>query len=327
MTWLVQSRLINEPFADPGLFIDFRFRRRALLFDLGDLTPLSPRELLRVSHVFVSHAHMDHFSGFDALLRICLHRAEPLHLTGPADFIDRVAAKLAGYTWNLLDEGSLDFVILVDEFDGGIRRSARFRARGAFAREEVEPRRLAPDLVLEEDELVIEAAVLDHGIPSLAFALQERRRVNVWRDALERMGLSVGPWLNEAKRAVRRGDPDDSVVVVDPAKTVTLGELRREALQVARGQRLAYVVDLAAHEENVERAVRLAHGADHLFIEAPFADEDAALAQQRRHLTASVAGRIARRAGVRQVIPFHFSPRYADRPELLREHVERAFRE
>src|SRR5262249_47849627 len=177
------------------------------------------------------------------------------------------------------------------------------------------------------EEMGREAGGLGEGIRSVGFGLQGRRRVNVWRDALERMGLPVGPWLNEAKRAVRRGDPDDSVVAVDPERTVTLGELRKEALQVAPGQRLAYLVDLAAHEENVERAVRPARGADHLFIEAPFADEDAALAQQRRHLTAGASGRIARRAGVRQVIPFHFSPRYADRPDLLREQVERAFRE
>jgi ribonuclease Z len=325
VTSLVQARLINDPFSDPGLFIDFRFERRALLFDLGDVTALSSRELLRVSHAFVSHAHMDHFFGFDRLLRICLHREVPLHLIGPRGFADRVAAKISGYTWNLLDATSIDFVMMVDEFEDRVIRRSCFAARNAFVQQEMEPPSLADGLVLDEDQFRIEARVLDHGIPSLAFALQERLRVNVWRDGLTALGLPVGPWLNEAKQAVRRGEADDAAIMIDDGRTIRIGELKTHALRVAPGQRIAYVVDAAAHESNIARAVELSQGADQLFIEAAFADEDAAIAAQRHHLTAVAAGQIARRAGVRQVVPFHFSPRYLIRPELIPEQVSRAF--
>src|SRR6516225_2430892 len=171
MTRLVQCTLVNDPFSDPGLFIDFCFGRRALLFDLGDLTPLSPRQLFRVSHVFVSHAHMDHFVGFDRLLRVCLHRTMPLHLVGPAGFADRVQHKLKAYTLDLLGEDSCDFVITVAEFNGErFERRCEFHARETFRQREVSSVHLPPGTLLDEDEFRIDSVVLDHGTPCLGFA-------------------------------------------------------------------------------------------------------------------------------------------------------------
>jgi ribonuclease Z len=62
-----------------------------------------------------------------------------------------------------------------------------------------------------------------------------------------------------------------------------------------------------------------------LFIEAAFAEADAALATERAHLTTAAAGMIAREAGVRRVEPFHFSPRYEGQEAQLVNEVMAAF--
>src|SRR5215467_3634674 len=121
--------------------------------------------------------------------------------------------------------------------------------------------------------------------------------------------------------------PDDSEIVIRPDQSIPLGVLKQHALRTARGQKIAYVVDAAYHEKNIDRIVALARGADQLFMEAPFLDMDAEVAAQRRHLTARQAGAIAKRAGVSRFVPFHFSARYRDQEERLRCEAEQAFRE
>lgn len=333
MTALFDAALINDEFEDPGLYVGLRFAKRALLVDMGDLGRLTPRQLLRVSHVFVSHAHMDHFMGFDRLLLICLGRERRLDLVGPPGFIDRVEHKLAAYTWNLVAGSKTGFMIGAAEVHcGSIARAAAFHARDAFRRVETPAAALATGVIYEDEDFRVRTVTLDHRTPCLAFALEQRLRINVWKDRLLRLGLPVGPWLNDLKRAVRRGEPDQTpfpVAWVEAGqrreRTVLLGALKSDVLRIAPGQKLAYVTDASYTDANAARIIELARGADDLFIETPFLDQDADIAAQKCHLTAAQAGSLARRAGVKAVVPFHFSPRYLGRGRELREEVQRMF--
>ncbi len=326
MTLRVQPRLVNRPFGDPGLCLDFRYSRRAMLFDLGDLAALSPRQLLRVSHAFVSHAHMDHVAGLDRLLRVCLHRTAPLSLVGPPGFVRQIEHRLRSYTWNLLDARSVDFRLQVAEFGrAGLGRSAEFRARDAFRRRPLETPPQEAGRAHAEAAFAVDAVVLDHGTPSLAFALREADRVNVWRTGLDALGLEVGPWLTRAKDAVRAGLPDGHRLEGPQGRAIPLDLLRENALKVTRGRVIAYVTDAADTPQNRERIVSLAADADQLFIEAAFLHADRHLADATRHLTARAAGEIARSCGARQVTPFHHSARYLDTPAALEEELQAAW--
>src|SRR5262245_51062323 len=326
-------RLVNAPFADPGLYVDLRFERRALLFDLGDISVLPPRKLLRISDVFVTHRHMDHFAGFDHLLRFLLGRDKKVRLFGLTGLIDAVDAKVRAYSWNLVAGYDGNLVLHAIELQEGNRLAmAEFAGRQGFLRVEVNSRGIEGGLLLDEPGLQVRATTLDHGIPVLGFALQERAHINIWRNRLDHLGLAVGPWLRAFKDAVVRGDPEDTPVSVAWAQqasgpdSLPLGQLKHEIMRVTAGRKIAYVVDVAFTRENVVKIVDLAKGADILFIEGGFLDADAADAAQRRHLTAGQAGTIARLAGVKRLETLHYSPRYQGNASALAREAAVAFR-
>ncbi|WP_019623823.1 ribonuclease Z [Thioalkalivibrio thiocyanoxidans] len=333
MTPLFHPHLINGPCGDPALYIDFLFQRRALMFDLGELSALPPRRALRLSDVFISHAHMDHFIGFDTLLRLLLGRDAHLRLHGPPGLIEHAGHHLQGYTWNLLHNYTTELVFEVSEFAADGRHArARFRSGDNFRRQDVAPPAFAGGVLLDEPGFRIRAAQLDHGIPCLGFMLEEKTHINVWRNRLDALGLPTGPWLAHLKRLVREEAPDDTPVEIawhdrhgEHRRELPLGYLRQEVLQETRGQKIAYVTDVAFHEANRRAIVALARGADLFYIEAPFLDAAAPRAAATAHLTARQAGRLAREAGVRRVIPFHFSPRHSGDEPVLEAEVLAAF--
>src|SRR5574340_1113763 len=126
------ARLLNDYFGDPCLFIRIQYERRAILFDLGNIHSLKPSELYKITDVFVTHTHIDHFIGFDTLLRALLRREIPLRVYGPSNIIDCVEGKLKGYMWNLIKEYPLR--IEVFSVDGNSVTSSGFYAENRFQR-------------------------------------------------------------------------------------------------------------------------------------------------------------------------------------------------
>ena len=106
------SRIVNGLLYDPVVYTRILNEKDAVLFDCGHFflsgSGLTNREILLVNSIFVSHAHMDHFMGFDYVLRVILHRDKPLHVYGPEGIIDKVLSKLHAYTWNLTMEYMLE---------------------------------------------------------------------------------------------------------------------------------------------------------------------------------------------------------------------------
>ena len=328
---LLHPTLVNGRSGDPALYVETLFEKRAILFDLGDISNLSPRKIQRLEHVFVSHAHIDHFIGFDRLLRVLVGREKTIRLYGPKGFIEHVQHKLLGYRWNLVDRYVSDLIFVVTEIDSSFEtQTARFRLKNAFFAEAVGSARSIAGVLYSEPTFRVSTAVLEHRTPCLGFAIEEAAHVNVWKNQLTELGLPLGPWLRELKRAVIENRPNDHLIRIRSRPTsadvreLPLGTLR-SVLTITPGQKVAYVTDAADTPANRAAIIRLAQNADLLFIEAAFAQADTALAAERAHLTTAAAGQIAREARVRRVEPFHFSPRYSGQEARMLDEVMTAF--
>jgi len=316
-------RLVNGPFDDPGLFISFLFEKRAIIFDLGDIYSLSSKDILKISHVFISHTHMDHFIGFDRLLRLFLGREHQLYLYGPEGFLKNVEGKLAGYSWNLVRHYPNRLALNVIEVHPDHMIARNYICHNQFIPASEHIQQPFNGLLHKEPALSVSAEILDHRIPCLGFTIEERFHINIMKEYVADLGLEIGPWLNEFKQALYNNtDPDSEFEVRyggkgSCKKRFILGDLAKRIALITPGQKVSYIVDAGYSKSNVEKIIELAKNADHLFIEAAFLEKDRDIAEKKCHLTAWQAGSIAGKAGVKQVTPFHFSPRYKGSADLL----------
>ena len=188
-----------------------------------------------------------------------------------------------------MPEYATDLVLVATELGGdGRARTARFHSRTGFSRTAEDVVHVSRGILLDEESLRVTAAILDHKIPCLGFALEEKVHFNIRKTALEEMGLPVGPWLMDLKRALARGVSDDVPLRVWRREGgavrdlhLPLGTLRDRLVSISPGQKIAHIVDAAYQAVNARAIVELGRGADLFFIEAAFLEADARTAAER----------------------------------------------
>lgn len=317
-------RLVNGPLFDPVVYVRLLNTRRALLFDCGYFEGLTPRELLRLEALCISHTHMDHFMGLDRVLRAILHRRAPLAVFGPEGITEKTLSKLGSYTWNLVAGYALE--VTIREILPGHMRVTKVSAGAGFTitSQETLPRQGFP--VSANPRYTLEAAVLDHAVPCLGYVLREPVHISILKGESEKRGYVPGPWIGELKESLMAGRLDDRIRVATGSgfREIRAGDLGEELAVVSRGQALAYVTDTSFTPGNIETITALATGVDTLFIEAYYLHELARHARARGHLTARQAGTIAGMLGAGQVFAMHISPRHHDRAREVFAELEAA---
>jgi ribonuclease BN (tRNA processing enzyme) len=311
------ATLMNGVFGDPLLHLRLRHQRRSLLFDLGDGARLPARIAHQVSDVFVSHAHVDHISGFLWLLRSRIGLKVACRLYGPAGLAGHIEGLLAGICWDRI--GDRGPVFEVAELADNRLQWYRLQA-GMAGRQQLGVEEIQGGVLLDEPGFQVRTAVLDHGIPVLAFAYEPKLQLNIRKERLRAQHLPPGPWLTRLKQHILRGDLDRLLQLPDGG-CQTVATLADSLVLMRRGSKLVFATDFGDTADNRQRLTRLAKEAHVFFCEATFMQKHAAQAARTGHLTTAACARIANQAAVQYLVPFHFSRRYEKQPWQLYDEI------
>ncbi len=252
-----------------------------ILVDCGEGTQ---RQLMRsvgmarINTILLTHLHGDHYLGLPGLLKTLSlgGREEALQLFGP--------------------EGLYDLLREVERIVG--------RPRFPFLVEEVRP-----DAALETPDYALQTARTDHGLPGIAWCLEERSRTGQFHpERAVELGVTPGPDFGRLQRG-------ESITTAD-GRAVHPGEVMDEA-------RPGRKVVITGDTRPTQGIIDLAAGASVLVHDCTFADSERDRALETGHSTAREAAEVAHAAGVGTLVLTHLSSRHSWRE--LRDEARQVF--
>lgn len=247
------------------------------LFDCGEATQhqilytsIKPR---RIEKIFITHLHGDHIYGIPGLLssRSFQGGESDVMVYGPKGLKDFVHVSLA------VSQTNLKYELQIIEIEEGV--------------------------IFEDDTFIVEAYLLEHGIPSFGYRIIEKDRPGTLLvNKLIEAGIKPGPHYKKIKNG-------ESVTLED-------GRMIEPSRYVGPAQK-GRIVTILGDTRKCKNAVKLAKDADLLIHEATFSSGEENLAYEYFHSTTTQAAEVAKAAGVKELCLTHISSRY-DRTDWLK---------
>jgi len=307
----IKFQILGQPFKDNALmvFVNTGMRYYRLLFDCGEgcLADMKSSEISSIDYLFFSHCHIDHIAGFDTFFRCNYNRGDkPVFIWGPVDTAEIMQHRFRGFMWNLLVENESGSFYVTDVDKEKIKTWC-FKTAERFAQAHLKEERQLTETILDAPNFGVDARIMDHIVPCLAYLVWEKPKVNIDKDVLQQMKLEPGAWLKEIKDI---SNVRDKIIEVE-GKEFQIGELQDKLLKTTHGQRIAYLTDFRLDAQAEEILLGIIKNCDVIVCESQYLKEDIELAQKNYHMTAFQAAQLAAKAKAGKLILFHLSERYS----------------
>ena len=314
--------LINDKHEDPGIVVEIDSLGEYLLFDVGNIRRLDRHLIKKINKIFITHTHMDHFIGFDSLLRNKLGKEQTVEIFGISPLANNVHCKLQGYTWNLV-EYEPRLVFKLTQYNEGLLETFQYDIKKKFAKDFMSEKKAESDIIYENPFYRVRYAVLDHKIPVMGYSFEYKDRLLLKKDRIKELPLK-GREIGEFKQFLEDENNMGKEFIIG-GKPFRWEQLREQFSYIQKGMKISYITDVIFSEENVEKIISLVKGSDVLYCESVFLSKDKEQAYKVYHLTTDQTAFIAKEAEVKKLIVFHFSRRYGNNKEEILNEIKQIF--
>lgn len=250
------------------------FKGNNILVDCGEGTQrqlkMAGLRVSKINKILITHWHGDHVLGLPGLIQTLAAEGydKVLEIYGPKGTKEK-----------------FKYMFKAFEFDQNkIKLDIKDVNKGNF---------------FENEDFVLEALPLEHGIPSLGYNFIEKDRRKIELVKVKKFGIKEGPLLGKLQNG----------------KTIAFKGKKikpQEVSYVVKGKKISFVSDTLV----CKNAYTLAKNADLLICESTYCSDLEEKSKEYYHMTAKQAGSIANRVNVKKLILTHISARYKDLKEI-----------